>query len=41
VKFIWTIKHEADKIDLKTKLLSQKQALEQVKKVKLNTKLLH
>jgi hypothetical protein len=32
VKFIWTIKEEADKIDLKAKLLSQRQALEQVKK---------
>jgi hypothetical protein len=32
VKFIWTIKEEADRIDLKAKLLSQRQALEQVKK---------
>jgi hypothetical protein len=32
VKFIWTIKEEADKKDLKPKLLSQKQALEQMKK---------
>jgi hypothetical protein len=32
VKFISTIKEEADKKDLKPKLLSKKQALEQMKK---------